>query len=134
MNEATKAEIQGYVAKWRPRLRLMDWSIAYEWDAPLDKGSSMMTDTAAQYRRLRLMVGPDTKDEGWQTVEKMVLHELCHALSAELYEVAETTVSPAQVGQIERAWEQMTEWLARVVWEAYEGKAWDAEPEGLPKS
>lgn len=137
MNEATKAEIVEAVTRWRPRLRLMDWSISYEWDAKLDDDAAMMCRTFQRYRRVTLRVSAETKNEdGWQTIEKQVLHELCHCLTAENIDLAQSAVNALKPGVIaydlaedvlEKANERLTEWIARIVWEAYEGRAWDAE-------
>ena len=137
LSEATKVEIQGYVAKWRPRLRLMDWSIAYEWDAHLPDHAAMQCIPQPDYRRLLLKVR-STHDGSpeWQTPEKEVLHELCHCLTSELSDLIDDLMRHAKAGQIafdlaesvtEKADERLTEWLARVVWEAYENTAWDKE-------
>lgn len=136
LSDKAKAEIQGYVGKWRPRLRLLDWSIAYEWDAELDKNSAMSCDVQPQYRRFCLKLSADTKDDHWATVEKQVLHELCHAVTEEPMEMLTRLMNRLQLGRsvfealdtsVRFTNERATEWLARVVWEAYEKVPWDAE-------
>ena len=136
MNETKKHEIMEAVGKWRPRLRLMDWSIAYRWDAQIDDDSAMECETQQKYRRIQLKVSSETKDNYWQTVEKQVLHELCHCLTAEGIDLAEDMVSKVGPGRLayevaqvvlEKANERLVEWIARTVWEAYEPTKWDEE-------
>ena len=137
-SEAMKAEVLAAVAKWRPRLRLLDWSIAYEWDAHLPDHASMQCVPQQDYRRILLKVR-STHDGApeWQTLEKEVLHELCHCLTSELSDGIDDLMRHAKVGQIaydlaesvtSKADERLTEWLARLLWEAYEHSDWDAEP------
>lgn len=137
MNEATKAEVLAAVAKWRPRLRLNDWAVAFTWDAEVDDGKAMQTEVKTQYRRLTLLVSGDTTNDGWQTVEKQVLHELCHAITEEPNDIAVDLMNALDVGKLtfaaldtalRAASERATEWVASVMWAAYEGTPWDAEP------
>lgn len=160
MNEAVKADVLAAVAKWRPRLRLMDWSIAYEWDDPGTYASQCFTQE--RYRRAKLHFAPDFPSlnkgdvpSGWLTLEKLVVHELCHIVVTHLHDAALAVVQtsaprrrrPAGVlglwqggGEFgkaaqEQAFDRLahaneftTEWVARMVWEAWERTEWDAEP------
>lgn len=141
MNEAIKAEVLAAVAKWRPRLRLMDWSFAYEWDS--DKTDMSKVITEPSYRRAKLFFSasfPKTAAEdgagSWLTAEKAVVHELVHIVVTRLHVDARGGIMALRVSeQAERqvldrvyaANEYVTEAVARIVWEAYEGTLWDAE-------
>lgn len=137
MSEAIKSEVLAAVEKWRPRLRLMDWSISYKWGAVFDDhNAAMSSDVQPRYRRLCLRVKDDTEDDHWQTVEKQVVHELCHAITEEPIDIAQDLMNAFQVGKLtfsamdtamRAANERATEWIARLLWEAHEGTAWDAE-------
>ena len=144
MTPETKAEVLAAVAKWRPRLHLMDWAIGYEWE----REQVIMADCRHDARRKRavLRFAPDfpviPKDVAvgkWMTVEKVVLHEMCHFLTSPLCSEAIDAVATARVGDgegrqiTERLYdanEEVTESLAKLFWEVHEGSAWDAEPTG----
>lgn len=142
MNDATKAEVLAAVAKWRPRLRLNDWSMAIEWDSK--ETDFIRVHTEERYRRFKIHVAPTfpnlTTDDipgAWLTLEKMVLHELCHVITAVLHVSARSIIRTAQLGKAveEQAFDRMddanellTEMVARLLWEAWEGTSWDTEP------
>lgn len=139
MNPEMKSEIQRYVAKWRPRLRLMDWSIAFTWDDADTRVSQCFTEE--RYRRANLHFAPDfpalKKDDVpgvWLTLEKLVLHELSHIVTTHLHIAGRAVLGVANVAKaveeqgydrLDHANEFTTEWIARLLWEAYEGSAWD---------
>ena len=150
MNEAIKDEVIKAVQKWRPRLRLMDWSVAYEFNADVPNPSVVMQ---AQYRRAKLRLpksfGNSNNDGNtavgaYLTAEKVILHELCHLLVAHIQVAAKARIpaenttlhvfgkrrsnEPTSALLYDNVVEETTEWLARIIWEAYECTAWDAEP------
>ena len=142
MTPEKKAEVMAAVAKWRPRLRLMDWAIGYEWEAE----KVVIADCRHDARRKRACIrfAPDflTVPEGsaiggWMTVEKAMVHELCHLVVSPLYTEAMDAVATARVGEQEErqinerlsdADEQVTEFLARLLWGVHEETAWDGPP------
>ena len=148
MKAEDKEAVRGAVGKWRSRLRLMDWSIGYEWESEAVEGKVVVSHTSAAYRRMKLSFAPTfpklPKDglltSEWMTIEKIILHELAHAVIAPLgWEVVDA-VQTLRVGEdterqvlerISNGTEAVTEWVARLLWEAWEGTAWDGESPAL---
>ena len=139
MTPETQAEVVAAVAKWRPRLRLMEWAIGYEWEAE----GVVIADCIHDGKRKRgvLRFAPDfltiPKDSAlgkWMTVEKAIVHELCHLVYSPLYTEAIDAVATARVGaeaerqineRLDDANEEVAEFLAKLFWEVYERLAWD---------
>lgn len=142
MDSATKTEILEAVTKWKVRLRLMDWSIAFTWDDSETHVSQCFTEE--RYRRANIHFAPDFPALGksdvpgaWLTLEKAVLHELCHIVTTHLHVAGRAVLGVANVAKaveeqgydrLDHANEFTTEWIARLLWEAWEHTEWDESP------
>ena len=145
VTELVRAEVTAAIAKWRPRLRLMDWSISIRWDDADIGKSSMEGEIDSFYRRALVKVAPNPldPDQPWKTVEKVVVHELVHILLEQPQDVLEESLNRTpNMGRreaselsasVRQANEYATEWVARVVWEAFEGTLWDSLPKAIAK-
>ncbi len=137
MREDTKRQVLDAVAKWRPRLRLMDWSIVVRFDRKdLDEDFRMGIPMQYPYRRAFLDLAIDAgTTENTFSLEKGVLHELCHIICEPQMDAVNKALNdfkPAyDVNRLTQTWvrdanEFTTEWVARLLWEAYEQTPWDS--------
>lgn len=85
--EKQRNEIKRYVNKWRPKLFLGEWFFNTNF-AVEDSGAAATVKVDYVYLRADIMVFPCFWKHCQKEREEIIVHEMCHCISEEMYQAS----------------------------------------------
>jgi hypothetical protein len=109
-----RPDLAPLLARWIPRLGLETWAIQWRWDSGMSDLATCQAE--AEYATAELLFHPALARHPREAIEEVVLHELCHCLTARLAGLA---LEQASVNELAGAEEDLVSRLTRLFLRAY---------------
>lgn len=87
----TRQDIETYVARWLPLLRLTHWAVTLDWGTPADDGDDASIHPTESYDLARMRLSSDFAKWTPTYAEGVVVHELLHLVTRDLEHAADLT-------------------------------------------
>jgi len=122
-----KARLSSWVEKWQKRLNLEEWDCQKitieDQNDPESPTTNAEITYCGTYLRFSLVIYPRYFTEHTtKQQEKIIVHELCHNLTGELYSIARDgqNLVLTHSEDIRTAWERLTQRICNVAWKGWE--------------
>lgn len=108
------------VAHWKQELNLQGWKFLIKMDAKVEEGVALEIGIQSDYERATIFISTlfwNNETCAPQFREQMVVHELCHCLTEECYDLLLAQINDKHVThrEVNLARERLTERIAQIV-------------------
>lgn len=130
MKNGEDKQYKTYIRNLINELRMVVFAGEYELDVqypqdplPTDDGNNVQAEIITDHVYLCLVVRlyPDVYEyyikKDYSKVTQILLHELCHVFTQELYEAAKYNISPQEIGWLKDIWERQTQRITYALFE-----------------
>lgn len=121
-----KKRVENWIEKWRPRLYLQEWYFNIEYmSGSLDSDDYIINATimaCPTYLKAKIRIYPDFWSIDKDRQERIIVHELSHCLTQELWNVTDDLHMGKLVSQdtIKQIAERLTQRISTAVFMGYE--------------